>query len=177
MATRVQVMDLAVASPATVSRCGMVYMDAHQMGWRPLTLSWLAALPPHLPEALTSHLLGLFDWLLPVSLRFLRREIREASPTLNGNLAVALQRTFGACAGHLADAERLARLSPQEAEQHVEALFLFALVWSVGGTAADAAGRAVFDKFVRAAVAGKLHGKHRPTSCCLSRTLRVHNSL
>ncbi|KAG8234154.1 hypothetical protein J437_LFUL014944 [Ladona fulva] len=40
-----EVQDLAQASPATVSRCGMVYVDAKEIRWMPYFETWLSKIP------------------------------------------------------------------------------------------------------------------------------------
>lgn len=60
-----EVQDLAVASPATVSRCGMVYLEPSILGLAPFVNCYLKTLP----DAIFDHkekLQSLFDRYLEV---------------------------------------------------------------------------------------------------------------
>lgn len=60
-----EVQDLAVASPATVSRCGMVYLEPSILGLLPFIECWLNNIPEAL-KPFTEHLKSLFARFLQV---------------------------------------------------------------------------------------------------------------
>ena len=69
-----EVQDLAAASPATVSRCGMVYVSDETLGWQPLIASWAAKTLPLFgwDAPATALLKGLFHRHVPGALSFVR---------------------------------------------------------------------------------------------------------
>eukprot|EP00959_Pyramimonas_sp_CCMP1952_P376177 7879326-Pyramimonas_sp.AAC.1 len=75
-----EVQDLAVASPATVSRCGMVYMQPSQLGWRPPMLSWLDTLPATLDDDNRECFREMLDWLAPPLIRVAMRGVKAPVP-------------------------------------------------------------------------------------------------
>jgi len=66
-------MDLEAASPATVSRCGMIYMEPDTLGWEPLLVSWLKTLPPLVPDQVKDLLKELFLRFCPTLLHLVRK--------------------------------------------------------------------------------------------------------
>ena len=94
-----EVQDLAVASPATVSRCGMVYMQAQLLGWRPVMLSWLDTLPEAFSAAQKEELTSLFDWLVPPLLRAATKEIVQVLPMQEINLVQSCMQLFESMLG------------------------------------------------------------------------------
>lgn len=61
-----EVQDLAVASPATVSRCGMVYLEPSILGLKPFVKCWMQRLPDCIFEH-KEKLNSLFERYLEVS--------------------------------------------------------------------------------------------------------------
>jgi dynein heavy chain len=146
-----EVADLAVASPATVSRCGMVYLEPHQLGWEPLRDSWVNTIP--VKERLSARVVDLMDWLLPPTLTFVRKELRQISPTSDTNLAVSLMRLYNALLTEFKSDEWVKATDSPTKDLLVNSLFVEALVWTVGGsTTAD--GRLRFDAFLRELCSG-----------------------
>lgn len=67
-----EVEDLLEASPATVSRCGMVYMNPEKLVWQVQTETWLQKLPTTLSNPYQLTLLRkLLDFFMPLVTDFL----------------------------------------------------------------------------------------------------------
>jgi dynein heavy chain len=68
-----EVQDLARASPATVSRCGMVYVDPEEIKWLPYVRSWLSNLDVTLPEDSIKYIENLFNTYLEAAFTFVKK--------------------------------------------------------------------------------------------------------
>uniref|UniRef100_A0A3Q1B603 Dynein axonemal heavy chain 12 n=1 Tax=Amphiprion ocellaris TaxID=80972 RepID=A0A3Q1B603_AMPOC len=146
-----EAMDLSQASPATVSRCGMIYMEPSQLGWNPLVISWMNTLPDALQTAdCRSLLLELFHWLVPPALTMLRKHCREVVSTSDSNTVLSLCRLFEMLLTEPVKTEP----GDKNIRTWIMAAFAFSLVWSVGGSC-DADSREKFSEFFRVMVSGK----------------------
>lgn len=63
-----------------------VYVQPDLLGWRAVLASWLAALPPAIPEPSRTCLAALFDWLMPPCLRAATRLMPTVLPVSDINL-------------------------------------------------------------------------------------------
>ena len=83
-----EVEDLEVASPATVSRWEMVYMEPVALGFRWIFKSWFNTIPPpfKLSEKLAIKIKDYVNKYISTLLDFMRRNYPELVTTTNNNL-------------------------------------------------------------------------------------------
>jgi dynein heavy chain, axonemal len=157
-----EVADLAFASPATVSRCGMIYMEPGALGHKPLLESWLGKQKKTIPEAhyeaFEAIARPLFDSLIDPALEFWRKSIREPVPTSSGNLVCSMMKVLGSLVNPLTVASSLpggaTAIEAKILGDLTEPYFIFSLIWSVGATG-DADGRVKFDQWLRSTLGHK----------------------
>ena len=178
-------MDLEVASPATVSRVGVIYMEPHRMGWEPCVESWLQRLQkePHDPDSEVPCPIGqltwnisadeaallkdLFNWMIDPAICFVRRMCKEFAPTFDQTLVVATCRLLEALLDESLgespdDGKKKRRKKKGEVQEKksvssgvFESAFVFSLVWSVGATV-DGKGRDAFSDFLKNFIADNM---------------------
>ncbi|NXK86097.1 DYH7 protein, partial [Formicarius rufipectus] len=173
-----ETMDLSQASPATVSRCGMIYLEPSQLGWRPLVTSWLSKLPKPLNSKEHQGLLeGLFDWLVPPTLKVRQKQCKELVPTSNTNVVVSLTRLFEMLICPTVQEDPTNKSIRAWIMVHgicqffrqlliflpLQGCFAFATIWSIGGIC-DSDSRIIFDNFLRTTLSGKSTTDPIPTS-------------
>ncbi|KAH0950776.1 hypothetical protein HN011_006322 [Eciton burchellii] len=127
-------MDLEVASPATVSRCGMIYMEPESLGWTPLLMSWINTLPPF-SEHIIYHLTDMYLRFCPPLLHLIRRcGAKEIITMQDANLTRSVMHFFDCFLDDFYDEKYMAALSDLDIRAQVEGSFFFSCIWAMGGT-------------------------------------------
>ncbi|KAL0879698.1 hypothetical protein ABMA27_003413, partial [Loxostege sticticalis] len=146
-----EVADLAVASPATVSRCGMVYLDTRVVGLPPLVNAWLKSNIPPIADSLRKHFPNLITNYLYPALTLLRSKLTEIVVSIDSQLVLKFLELLD---------YRMRPLTGKDDRPPPGAAFLammpklapcwvvWAVIWSVGATC-DHNGRAIFSDFMR----------------------------
>ncbi|ELV10380.1 Dynein heavy chain 1, axonemal [Tupaia chinensis] len=145
-----EVQDLAVASPATVSRCGMVYLEPSILGLIPFVECWLQRLPPLLKHY-EEHFKALFVSFLEESIAFVRSSVKEVIASTNSNLTMSLLKLLDCFFKPFTPKEGLKNIPPEKLSrvpELIEPWFIFSLVWSVGVTG-DSNSRIGFSHWLR----------------------------
>jgi dynein heavy chain, axonemal len=150
--------NLANASPATVSRAGIIYVSDVELGWKPPVTSWLERKPTYLREILTP----LFDTYIDRILVGLRMHYRPLVYNETACTLAAMRTLIDGCL-HDDGASGGSGGANQHVPEKVRRMFLYCLTWSLGGLL-DPKDRPAFDHDVRAVIghAADLPPKHDP---------------
>ncbi|AAZ13090.1 dynein heavy chain, putative [Trypanosoma brucei brucei TREU927] len=156
-----EVQDLSQASPATVSRCGMVYFNVEDLGWMPFFKTWLKSrwkfeitMGAPRPDDTISELQEYVKNTVTRVLEYRAHECVELVPTTTLNVVRSFTRMLDALAS--VDAEPFVPEAAHYATSHAGENYLpqlrilatFCLMWSAGGSLTTES-RQKLDAFIR----------------------------
>ncbi|XP_055681851.1 dynein axonemal heavy chain 7 [Lutzomyia longipalpis] len=141
--------DLRAASPATISRCGIVYLEPEKVGWMPLLQSWENTLPEAFTQVQKNDIRDLYMRFCPLLLWFIRQPgVYEMILTQDANIVVSITNLFDCFLKDYEDKKHVAALSDIDIRAQLEGIFFFSCVWAIGGPL-DGASRGKFSILFR----------------------------
>ena len=172
-----EVEDLSVASPATVSRCGMVYVPEENVGWKDDLYRWMQyPLFDQFSDETKMAIQQLFEEFVPQGLRFWKEQVFFTRrcwwmtilqgdayiPSVEHNMVSTLCAMMESLLFKTDKAKDLFQSTGQGSLQAIRMMFAFCFIWSFGGNLKEQT-RMAFDAFVREAFLesipfpGKIH--------------------
>nr|XP_027209167.1 dynein beta chain, ciliary-like [Penaeus vannamei] len=117
-----EISHLRTATPATVSRAGIIYLNQGDLGWNPYVTSWIDSREVQSEKA---HLMVLFDKYIPTCLEIMRVRFKRITPMPEITHLMMLCQLLDC----LLTPESVPPDSPKEV---YELYFVFAAVWAFG---------------------------------------------
>ncbi|XP_013187525.2 dynein axonemal heavy chain 12 [Amyelois transitella] len=139
-----EVMDLSQASPATVSRCGMIYMESSSLGFMPFYKSWVKTLNPYWLEENEEFIFDICDWLFDPLIYYVRKYCSQLVTGGEVNLVISTLRLIEMLMDNAIEGEEDTRYT----RTWYLASCMTAFVWGVGGIL-NTDSREKFDEVVK----------------------------
>ncbi|XP_021113900.1 dynein heavy chain 6, axonemal [Heterocephalus glaber] len=143
-----EVQDLRVASPATVSRCGMVFVDPEELKWMPCVKTWMKDISVRfqLNEETQGYILNLFQCYVDEGLNFINKKCNQAIPQVD----ISKVTTLCCLLESLLFGKDGVNLSMEKTKLNtmICQTFVFCYLWSVGGNLTENYWDS-FDTFIR----------------------------
>ncbi|KAJ3657289.1 hypothetical protein Zmor_009105 [Zophobas morio] len=158
-----EVADLAVASPATVSRCGMVYLEPAVLGLEPFVNCWVRRLP-QLAFPYIATLRELINFYVIPGIELLRSRLREILTSVDSALLFKFLRLMDYWLTPISGRDN----KPPPAAPFLELIpgllvpwVVFSVIWTIGATC-DNRSRLIMDRWIRDRMKGFEHGPEFP---------------
>ena len=128
-----EVNDLKVASPATVSRCGMVYLEPIHLGWKPLVETWVEQMEEKIDATQLARIKTMLDAYLE-KLLIKVYNMKQAIQAEISNLVASCLRLI-----HIFLNKEVIKLDDPniEADRVVNNYVAFCIIWSIGANVGD----------------------------------------
>jgi len=130
-----EIQDMKHASPATVSRGGVLFINETDIGWKPYVESWREKLDP-IPQG-AFYLL--FSNYFDANIEAIRKQFNFSCPIFDMGFINSLTCFIDALLNNNTkeNMEALRQMSAEDQKMSYDALFAFSMMWTVGGAVAD----------------------------------------